>query len=266
MIRGFELLGFRGTVFRLFGNRSSIWDNDIHHNRIAFTVALGLGHHIHRNLIRNTTETAIVVTQGVEGLKVSQNTISEAVVGIDLQGSDPTTQIHHNLVTAGGNGIVVSQCTGSVISNNTVADNEHVGINGTGCEGAIVKSNRVQRNESGILVSQSPGSVISNNAVRDNEQVGIGMSSCDGAMVDRNLGNGNGQGIVVDHSLACSVGFNSVAFNHSSGIDLSVVEGCLIQRNYATRNSPPDCVWDGSGANTFSRNACATENPPGAWD
>lgn len=102
--------------------------------------------------------------------------------------------------------------------------------------------------------------------MRDNEQVGIGVSSCDGAMVNRNLGNGNGQGIVVDHSLVCSVGFNSVAFNHNSGIHLSVIEGCVIQRNYATRNSPPDCVWDGSGANTFSRNACATEDPPGAWD
>ena len=288
-ITGFEVTGFSGLGggFRLSGNRSLISGNDIHDNTTAFTVAQS-GHLIFNNVIRNTTDTAIVAS-GVEGLRVSENTISGAhigialqdlvlttevlyntisgaVTGITLQDSDSTTQIHHNLVTAGGTGIVVSQCSGSVIRNNTVADNEHVGISVTLCEEAIVKSNLVKRNENGILVSQCPGSIISNNTVRDNEQVGIGVSSCDGAMVKLNLSNGNGQGIVVDHSLACSIGFNSVAFNEGAGIDVSVIEGCLIQRNYATRNNPPDCVWDGLASNTFSKNSCVTETPPGAWD
>jgi parallel beta-helix repeat protein len=81
----------------------------------------------------------------------------------------------------------------------------------------------------------------------------------------------NGHGIVVNGCRGCSVAFNAAHFNGlgavtGHGIELADVDGSRIERNYATRNTPPQCVWDGGGTNAFSSNSCANEFPAGAWD
>jgi parallel beta-helix repeat protein len=135
----------------------------------------------------------------------------------------------------------------------------------------LAQNNRAHSNNDGILVSgASDGTVVRNNTVRENT-IGIGLESSSGATAEKNVVQRNGLGIRTGAATACVISFNRVAFN-VRGISLGVgtdegSEGCLVTRNNVSQSTvPPDCVWDGLGANTFSKNNCASEVPLGAWD
>lgn len=113
------------------------------------------------------------------------------------------------------------------------------------------------------MLGDAAGGTIRNNTVRSTID-GITVSGTTGVAILRNVVQMS-FGIWVSDSTSCTVAYNSVSFN-DPGIALTKVDGCTIERNNAFRNTVPDCSWDGFGANTFSANACATEEPAGAWD
>jgi parallel beta-helix repeat protein len=227
-IERFEISSVEAGIF-VRANGAEIQNNKIGGSFHGMLIS-GDGHRVRNNIIRGGV--IGLGLGGVNGVEISGNRVSSGPFGCGICASNvdqtsPGTVIHHNLVSGAlDTGIWINAADGGTIRNNTVR--------GTlaGCPDCI-----------GIRVSGTTGVTIMHNVIR-----------------------GHGVGIGVQDATNCAVGFNSVAFNNGSGINLSAIEGCLIERNYATRNNPPDCVWDGLGANTFSRNACATEDPPGAWD
>lgn len=207
------------------------------------------------------------VAVAANGAQIQNNNIHTNDFGIGLSGHGH--RVRNNIIRASTVGLVMNSINGAEISGNRVSSGG-VAILASNVDqtspGTVIHHNLVSGAlDEGISVTGAGGGTIRNNTIR-RTLVGIHISGTTSVTIMHNAVRGNGVGIAVHDSTNCAVGFNSVAFNNASGINLSAIEGCLIERNYATRNNPPDCGWDGLGANTFSRNACATEDPPGAWD
>jgi Right handed beta helix region len=156
------------------------------------------------------------------------------------------------------------------VANNVLHENG-TGMDITGMNNLVM--NNIVRNSvsTGIYVSgfsgPNDGTQIKNNTIRHHAGIGIFLDTTSGVTVMKNaVSHTSGPGIAVVLSTICVISFNSGAFN-APGINMESSDGCFITRNNFSRSTPgPDCMWDGFGTHTFSRNSCATEDPPGAWD
>jgi parallel beta-helix repeat protein len=170
----------------------------------------------------------------------------------------------------GGSGIQI-RANSAFVANNILHDNGPHGVNITGVN-HLVMNNLIRNGDGGgIYVSgftgPNDGTRLTNNTIREHSGFGISLDTTSGVTVTKNaVSHTSGFGITAVLSTTCTISFNSVAFN-AFGIDLTSSDECLVTRNNVSRSTPgPDCIWDGFGTHTFSRNSCATEDPPGAWD
>jgi parallel beta-helix repeat protein len=136
----------------------------------------------------------------------------------------------------------------------------------------VVMNNLVRNGSQGIFVTgATDGTEIKNNTVRNHAGEGIAAVAASGVTITKNaVSYVSGPGIMAIDVVSCVISFNSLAFNAPS-IYLQTTSACLVTRNNASRKFDPsspyaECYWDGLGSNTFLRNVCATEDPPGAWD
>ena len=225
-IQRFEIRGFDTAAIEATGNRVTIQNNNIHHNDVGIALT-GDGHRARNNVIDASFQFGIFAAD-VNGVEIAGNQIKGGQTGIIAFRVDQASP-------------------GTVFHHNVVI-------------GTIV----------GIGVAEAAGGFIRNNTIRFNGQ-GIALIDTADVRILQNLVNKNlGTGIHVIGSTGCGIGLNSVTFNGlttaANGIQLEGVDGCIVVRNNVSRNSAVDCSWDGAGANTFSANACASEDPAGAWD
>jgi parallel beta-helix repeat protein len=213
------------------------------------------------------------ITVAASGATIRNNDIHDVAIGVDLSGGGHV--VRNNVITVGVNlaPIFLTNADDVEIASNRLTGGL-AGILGFAVDqitpGTVIQRNIVTGAAAGIAIGTAGALTIRNNTVHNNTEAGIAVvDSADAAIVQNLVQRNGGTGIDVEDSTGCTVSLNSVAFNGSAGgngITLTNVDGCTIARNNASRNTQPDCVWDGAGANTFTANACATEAPPGAWD
>jgi parallel beta-helix repeat protein len=178
-------------------------------------------------------------------------------------------RVRNNIIRVVGEfALLAHEINGVEISGNRISGG-NLGIAASGVDktspGTVIHHNLLTGPLGGIGISDAEGGTIRNNTVRGALADGITVSDTRGVAIVQNLVQGS-RGIQVHDSEGCAVAFNSATLNLASGLRLTQIDGCTIARNNASRNESPDCFWDGSGTNTFSRNACATEDPAGAFD
>jgi PGF-pre-PGF domain-containing protein len=154
-------------------------------------------------------------------VKVKGFTISGArdnLAGVYLENGEQCT-IENNIFMNDGIGVSVSQGSGNVISNNTVNRTKAVapgtpytGINIDNSANTVVSSNSVSNQDKGIHIgSGSKGSSISENFVNNNAEHGILLENSRGITVKGNTLNSNSYtGIYLSSSSENKVTYNTV--------------------------------------------------------
>jgi hypothetical protein len=130
----------------------------------------------------------------------------------------------------------------------------------------IVQNNLIEDAGEGIVAAVNPvGTTIKNNTLR-RVDVGIFLEG-NGVIVNKNSVQNSIFGLGTSSDAADStISFNTMSFNVVGMILVDLGLNNQVIRNVVTRNTLIDCIWDGTGAATFSRNTCGTESPAGVWD
>jgi hypothetical protein len=239
-------------------------------------------------LIRNFTVTRfhenIYLLPGANGNEVSHMVARgpSAHDGIRLDNAHGNL-IHHNTVFANGvppRGCGIDLLVGS--SNNLVLQNEislhdraGVRILGAGA-GNVVSHNRSHLNGNGVFNQNTSGTLIEHNFLTDNfpqgDQPGVGvrvlavapLASSSLVIRYNHIERNFRDGISMENGDENHVAGNHSDDNGRDGIWNSVLSaGNLYERNHMFGNGEHDAHDDNRPANTWLRNHCETDFPPG---
>lgn len=212
---------------------------------------------------------------------VTNNQISDFVVGLQLQGSAQNNVIEKNTLVNnswhgiqffesynnkirsnqiednGRNGIQLwSNANNNTINNNHIKNNAQEGIELVASSNNLIENNSIKENSKGgiELYSDSNSNVIKNNQIENNVREGIELQNSNNNLIENNHIRNNGlDGIELEDSDGNSINNNNVMNNGYYGIELDYSNDNIVSNNTATNNIIGIFV-DHSNFNTLTSN------------
>jgi parallel beta-helix repeat protein len=217
----------------------------------------------------------------------NENTVTHMILrgpsahdGIRLDGAHRNL-IDHNEIFRNGvppRGCGVDLLLGSsdnVIVHNTIYEQDRAGVRLLGAgTGNVVAHNRSTLNGNGVFLQNTSESLIEHNFLQENfaqgdqRGVGIRMLATTAATANtvrfNHVAANQSDGIALENADANMISWNSSDDNGRDGIRSDAASsGNLFERNRMFGNLEHDAHDDNRSANTWARNHCETDFPPG---
>jgi parallel beta-helix repeat protein len=237
VLRNFTVTRFHENIYLLPGANE---------NTVTHMIARGPSAHdgirldnAHRNLIEHNEffrngvpprGCGVDLLLGSSDNRIVHNTIYEQDrAGVRLLGAGTGNVVAHNRSTLNGNGVFLQNTSGSLIEHN------------------FLEQNFAQGDQRGVGIrmlatTAATGNTVRFNHVGANQSDGIALENADDNVISNNSSDDNGRdGIRSD----------------------AAASGNLFERNHMFGNVEHDAHDDNRAANTWVRNHCATDFPPG---
>ncbi|HVQ01272.1 MAG TPA: NosD domain-containing protein [Candidatus Thermoplasmatota archaeon] len=200
---------------------------------------------------------------------------------VDITASNVIIQgftIQHSKSGISYAGIDISTASNVLITNNTLRDNEGLGVSiqGLGTTGTMIAANKILNNSYGIFLQEAPrtevigntivgngegaylvgmrSSVIKNNVMSACTGLGLHLESSYGLTIDGNTFSDNKNGMYVFNTSGCNVTGNIVYRNRWYGIWLKDSSDNVIEHNNISSNVDLGVYLDTSDDNTILSN------------
>ena len=239
LIRNFTVTRFHENIYLLAGANG---------NEVRHMIARGPSAHdgirldnAHGNVIRDNTIFANGVPPRGCGIDLLLGASNNLVVhnevfnhdraGIRLLGAGAANEVAHNRSYLNGNGVLNENTNGTLIKHNFLVENFPQG-NQLGDGLRLVAT--------GAFTTSA--NVVRYNHMGDNVRDGVSLENADGNTIEHNDSDGNGRDGIRNDALSA---------------------GNVFERNHMRDNGQHDAHDDNRPANTWVRNHCETDLPPG---
>ncbi len=205
------------------GGNNNISKNEIYNSGYGIEFVASYKNKILNNTIYNTSAFSVIISSLSNNNELKENTISDCLEGIYVQGSTGNNISHNDLYQIGNHGISLNSADDSTLFNNTIL-NASQGISlSSGCNSNIIRRNVMNNNTGdGISIASSYLTTVSYNEISNNNGDGVYLDSSDTtSIMSNNISvNSNGIHLLLSGGTGNNIMNNTIYGNTNHGVYL----------------------------------------------